>query len=70
MPNSIKSFTYITEYAPNFLTLTESFTESNFGIYRCMRNKLYHLLATFVMFKWYKLLHYKTMPAIYWMTLV
>ena len=24
----------------------------------------------FVMFKWYKLLHYKEIPPIYWMTLV
>ena len=43
---------------------------SNFWIYRCMHNKLCHLLVIFVMFKWYKLLHYKEIPAIYWMTLV
>ena len=27
-------------------------------------------MVTFVMFKWYKLLHYKEIPPIYWMTLV
>ena len=35
-----------------------------------MRNKLCHLMTIFVMFKWYKLLHYKEIPPIYWMTLV
>ena len=27
-------------------------------------------MVTFVMFKWYESLHYKGIPAIYWMTLV
>ena len=27
-------------------------------------------MVIFVMFKWYKLLHYKEIPPIYWMTLV
>ena len=27
-------------------------------------------MVTFVMFKWYELLHYKEIPTIYWMTLV
>ena len=34
-----------------------------------MLNKFCHLLASFVMFKLYKLLHYKEIPAFYWMTL-
>ena len=36
----------------------------------CMRNKLCHLMVTFVMLKWYELLYYNKNPAIYWMTLV
>ena len=29
-----------------------------------------NLMATFLKFKWYALIHYKEIPAIYWMTLV
>ena len=43
---------------------------SNFWICCYMRNKLCHLMVIFVMFKWYKLLHYKKILPIYWMTLV
>ena len=35
-----------------------------------MRNKLCHLMVIFVMLKWYKLLYYKEILSIYWMTLV
>ena len=35
-----------------------------------MRNKLCHLMVIFVMFIRYKLLHYREIPPIYWMTLV
>ena len=28
----------------------------------------YHLMVTFVMFKWYKLVLYKEIPVIYWVT--
>ena len=43
---------------------------SNFWKNRCMLNKLSHLKVTFMMFKWYKLLHYKEISAIYWITLL
>ena len=43
---------------------------SNFWICCCMRNKLCHRMVIFVMFKWYKRLHYKKILPIYWMTLV
>ena len=43
---------------------------SNFWICCCMRNKLFHTMVIFVMFKWYKLLHFKEIIPIYWMTLV
>ena len=32
--------------------------------------KVLHIMVTFEMFKWYKLLHYKEKSAIYWMALV
>ena len=35
-----------------------------------MRNKLIHLMVIFVMLKCYKLLYYKEILSIYWMTLV
>ena len=43
---------------------------SNIWICCCMPNMLCHLIVTVVMFKWYELLHYKEIIAIYWMTLV
>ena len=35
-----------------------------------MCSKLCHLMVIFVMLKWYKLLYYKEILSIYWMTLV
>ena len=43
---------------------------SNFKICCCIRNTLYHLMVIFLMLKWYKLLYYKEILAIIWMTLI